>query len=118
LQANFRANGTTAGFWGANTLNKTITFTPGITKTIKVDADVRVPLLFARLFGQSYAKVSATATAARTDSRIMLVLDRSVSMQAGGAMALAVAKAQAFTQSFTPGTDEVGLVVFGGSGIV
>ena len=67
---------------------------------------MRVPLLFARLFGQSYAKVSATATAARTDSRIMLVIDRSASMGAGP-MAQAVAKAQAFTQTFTAGTDEV-----------
>ena len=117
LLANFKANGTTMGFWGANTLNKTITFTPGITKTIAVDANVRVPLLFARLFGQPYATVSASATAARTDSRIMLVIDRSTSM-GSGPMAAAVAKAQSFTRSFTPGTDEVGLVVFGGSAIV
>lgn len=117
LLANFQANGTTMGFWGANTLNKTITFTPGITKTITVDANVRVPLLFARLFGQPYATVSASATASRTDSRIMLVIDRSASM-GSGPMAAAVAKATAFTNSFTPGTDEVGLIVFGGSGIV
>ena len=73
LDANFRADGT-AGFWGANTLNQTVTYTPGITKTIAVDANVRVPLLFARVFGQSYAIVSAAGTAQRTDSRVVMVI--------------------------------------------
>src|SRR6476646_2559514 len=58
LNANFRTG--VNGFWGANTLVKTITYTPGTTKTIFVDANVRVPLLFLRIIGKNYAIVSAT----------------------------------------------------------
>lgn len=116
LTANFRADGT-AGFWGANTLTKSITYTPGITKTIAINAQVRVPLFFARIFGQPYATVSAGATAQRTDSRIMMVIDRSTSMS-GSAIAQVISSAKSFTQTFTEGTDELGLVVFGGSAIV
>jgi hypothetical protein len=127
LAENFKADGT-AGFWGA-TFNKnpTITFTPGITKTISIDAQVRVPLLFARVFGQSYAIVSAAGTAQRTDSRVVFVLDRSGSMntddKAGHSPVTyviddAIANAQSFVQNFTEGTDELGLVVFDGSGVV
>ena len=124
LTANFRTDGT-AGFWGANTLNKTITYTPGITKTIAVDANVRVPLLFARVFGQSYAVVSAAGTAQRTDSRVVLVIDRSGSMNTDDGTGTGtkviqdvVNYAAAFTQRFTEGTDELGLVVFDQTGVV
>ena len=127
LAANFRADGT-AGFWGA-TFNKppTILYTPGITKTIAVDAQVKVPLLFSRVFGQSFAIVSAAGTAQRTDSRVVFVLDRSGSMNtddhAGHSPITyviddAIANAQSFVQNFTEGTDELGLVVFDGSGVV
>src|SRR4051794_17923169 len=78
LNANFQTGVT--GFWGANTMVKTITYTPGTTKTIYVDANVRVPLLFMRVIGKSYAVVAATATATRRDSRMVLVIDRSGSM--------------------------------------
>jgi len=122
LTANFRADGT-KGFWNANTLNKTITYTPGITKTISVDANVRVPLLFARIFGQPYAVVAAAGTAQRTDSRVMMVIDRSGSMNASdgnGSTVIAdvISYAAGFTQRFTEGTDELGLVVFDETGVV
>jgi len=122
LAANFRTDGT-KGFWNANTMNKTITYTPGITKTISVDANVRVPLLFARIFGQPYAVVSAAGTAQRTDSRVVMVIDRSGSMNTsdGGSstvIADVISYAAGFTQRFTEGTDELGLVVFDETGVV
>jgi len=122
LTANFRTDGT-AGFWGARNLQKTITYTPGITKTVTVDANVQVPLLFARVFGQSYAVVSASGQAQRTDSRVVMVIDRSGSMNTSdGAGSTVIADvvnyAAAFTQRFTEGTDELGLVVFDGSSVV
>src|SRR5215471_10728300 len=116
LNANFRTDGT-AGFWGANTMTKTITYTPGITKTVAVDAQVRVPLLFARIFGQTYAIVSAAGTAQRTDTRVILVLDRSLSLSSTMVTNIK-SYATTFTQSFTEGTDELGLVVLGGSSVV
>ena len=122
LQINFPTNGT-PGFWGATHLTPTITYTPGITKTVSVSATVRVPLLFARIFGQPYSVVSAVAVATRSDSRVVLVIDRSGSMDTSdgaGSTVMADAKsfASGFVQKFTPGTDEVGLVVFDGSAVV
>ena len=115
LAANFRTDGT-AGFWGANTLQQNTAFTLGTSKSISVDASVRVPLLFARIFGQSYATVSASATALRTDSRVVLVLDRSGSMS--GVIDQVLAAAQTFTKSFTANADEMGLVALSGSSLV
>jgi Mg-chelatase subunit ChlD len=123
VRANFLTDGT-AGFWNATNLQITATYTPGITKTIAVNATADVPLLFARIFGQSKATVAAAGTATRTDSRIMLVIDRSGSMaktkgsDGNYPITDAVNDAVEFTQSFTPNTDEVGLVVFDGSAIV
>ena len=121
LNANFRTG--VAGFWGANNLVKTITYTPGTTKTIKVDAQVDVPLLFLRVIGKNKATVTAMATATRRDSRIVLVIDRSGSMtqtQSDGNTAIedVVSYAQGFTQKFTPGVDEMGLIVYDGSAVV
>ena len=124
VKANFLTDGT-AGFWGATNLQVSPSYTPGITKTIKVDASAQVPLLFARIFGQPTATVTASSTATRTDSRIMLVVDRSGSMtnpsgsgDGNSAITDAINKAKQFTQSFTSGTDEVGLIVFDGSATV
>lgn len=84
---------------------------------------MRVPLLFMRVIGKSYAIVSTTATATRRDSRMVLVIDRSGSMtqvQRDGNTAIqdVVSYARGFVQKFTPGTDQVGLVVFDGSAVV
>src|SRR5205823_257320 len=88
-----------------------------------VSATANVPLLFARIFGQTNALVAATATATRGATRVVLVIDRSGSMNnstGGGSTAIADLKgyAAAFTQRFTGGFDELGLVVFDGSAVV
>jgi hypothetical protein len=121
LSANFQTG--VAGFWGANNMQQNITYTSGTTKVIQVDASVDVPLLFLRVIGKTKSTVTATAIATRRDSRMVLVIDRSGSMtqtQSDGNTAIAdvVSYAQGFTQNFTPGTDEVGLVVYDGSAVV
>jgi len=122
VDANFQTG--TAGFWGANNLQVSTTYTPGITKTIVVNATADVPLLFIQIFGQRKATVSAAATATRTDSRIMLVIDRSGSMartkltDGNYPITDAVNDAIEFTNSFNAGQDEVGLIVFDGSAYV
>ena len=83
LNANFRANGT-AGFWGAFNLTPTIAVSLGTTKSVHVTATADVPLLFARIFGFPTARVSAAAMATRRDSRVVLVIDRSGSMNTIG----------------------------------
>jgi von Willebrand factor type A domain/Putative Flp pilus-assembly TadE/G-like len=122
LKANFHADGT-AGFWKANNLVPTIDVTLGTTKTIKVNAAVDVPLLFAQIFGYKKTTVTAAATATRKDSRVVWVIDRSNSMnQSDGSGGTVIGDVKSFTlahvQDFTPGVDEVGLVVYDGSGVV
>ena len=113
LNANFPT-----GYWGTKNLTPYITYTTNIAlHTITVGATVDVPLLFLRLLHQNIATVGATATATRRDSRIVMVLDRSGSM-AGAPIASLILGATSLTNAFTPPGDELGLVVFGSTGIV
>jgi len=121
LNANFRTG--QAGFWGSYGLTPTVTVTTGITKTVTVNAVVTVPLLFMRLLHENSATLTATATATRRDARIEFVIDRSGSMNAAdgaGSTVIAdlVTYAKGFTEQFTAGYDELGLVVFSGSAVV
>lgn len=128
LDANFRIGA--AGFWSsfgsgtAGALAPTITVTTGITKTVTITCSVQVPLLFMRIFGWNTATVSATGTATRRDARIEFVIDRSGSMNTTDSTTglnvinELVTSAQGFVQGFTPGYDEMGLVVFDGSAVV
>ena len=121
LNANFRLG--QPGFWAAYNLSPTITVTTGITKTVTVTASVTVPLLFMRIMGFNATTVSATGTATRRDARVELVIDRSGSMNTSDGAGSTVIQdlvtyAQGFVQGFTPGYDELGLVVFSGSGVV
>ncbi len=122
LDANFRLN--SAGFWAAYNLTPTVTVTTGITKVITINASVSVPLLFMRILGWNSATVSATGTATRRDARIEFVIDRSGSMNTTDSttginvITELVTKAQGFVQGFTPGYDEMGLIVFDGSAVV
>ncbi|HLH20863.1 MAG TPA: VWA domain-containing protein [Bryobacteraceae bacterium] len=122
LKANFRADGT-AGFWGARNLVSNINVTLGTTKTITINATADVPLLFARIFGRNTSTVAASATATKKDTRLVLVIDRSGSMNTsdghgGTVINDLINYAQGFTQKFTEGNDELGLVVFDGSAVV
>ena len=88
-----------------------------------VNASADVPLLFMQIFGQRKATVTAAATATRTDSRIMLVIDRSGSMASDAVDGResrhstdAVSEAIAFADSLEPrAATRSGLVVFDGS---
>jgi Flp pilus assembly protein TadG len=105
------------GYWGSRNLQRTATFTQNLsTKTVTISASVDVPLFFMRIFGNDHSTVAVNAVATRTVSRIELVLDRSGSMQNNiGALRSA---ATGFVQKFTPGVDQMGLIVFGGSAFV
>lgn len=112
LNANFPT-----GFWGTTNLTPNITYTSSFTShTISVSATVNVPLLFARIFGQSQLTTVASAVATRKETRVELVLDRSGSMSGEEASLQALAKQ--FVASFISGYDELGLVVFGSSAVV
>jgi hypothetical protein len=84
-----------------------------------------VPTFFLRVLGYPNVLIVAFGRATRSDSRIVLVFDRSGSMNTddkSGAgttvMQDAVGNAKTFVAGFIEGSDEVGLVVFSGGAIV
>jgi Flp pilus assembly protein TadG len=82
-------------------------------RTVTVTVSVTVPTFFMRILGFNNSTVAATGQAARRDSNIMLVLDRSNSMNnsSGSCSALGSA-ALTFVNQFVEGRDQVGLVTF------
>jgi hypothetical protein len=108
------------GYWNTGPVQKNITYTnvQGV-QTISVSAKTSLPLTFARMLGPATtgSTVVVSSQAVRKITRVMMVLDRSGSM-AGAPFTAMKAGAQWFAAQFTPGYDEVGLVVFSGSGLV
>ena len=105
------------GYWGATVPAPTVVVTEDNTyksRSVSVTSTVTAPLYFLRLLGQTTANLSATAQATRRDVNIMLVIDRSSSMAANGAIAPTITAAQSFVNLFAPGRDIMGMVVFGG----
>lgn len=120
LRANFPT-----GFWGTRNLTPTITASNTLgTHSISVSATVEAPLLFMRVLGGSTSLVAASALSTRKDTRVVLILDRSGSMDATDPVShlnvftTMKTSAKNFVGMFTPGSDELGLVVFSTSGIV
>jgi Mg-chelatase subunit ChlD len=104
----------------ATNISSTVTgpTTNGSIQTMSVNAQADLPLLFTR-FIQNTQTIKVTASASRQDVNLVLVLDRSSSMNvvSNGTTACAkmVAAAQDFTNQFEDGRDQLGLIVFGGS---
>ncbi len=92
----------------------TVTFaqTGTHTRTVSVQATATVPLYFMRILGFNTATMSATGQATRRDANVVLIIDRSYSMQLAGACSTMIASAQNFVNYFVDGRDELGLVTF------
>jgi len=109
------------GFWGATNITLSTPAVDSTTvpnyRTVSITASVQAPLYFLRVFGSTSSTISVTTQAARRDAMVMLVLDRSSSMNYAfqGSTACAILKPDAiqFLSNFAPGRDMVGLVVFG-----
>lgn len=117
------------GFWNASlpslpNNNPTITVVNGLSKSVTVYAKANVPTLFMRILGFNQATVSAIAQAARRDARFVFVLDRSGSMAttklSDGKYPIDDVKSEAaaLIKGFTRNEDEIGVIVFDGSGVV
>jgi hypothetical protein len=107
-----------AGFWGCTTqIDPTNWVDPGDTNSkirkLYYRASATMPLYFLRLLGKTTATVSGFAIAQRRDANIMIVLDRSGSMNS--AVGDLVTSAKWFVSQFAVGRDKVGLVTFGGT---
>jgi Flp pilus assembly protein TadG len=122
FQANFKAN-----YWGCTVSAPTVGVTQNTShmRYVTVSASAISPLYFLRLLGKQTATIAATAQAQRRDVNVMLVLDRSSSMGAAGALPTGSGNnngqwpvlnaATSFVNQFAVGRDYVGLVVFGGA---
>ena len=83
-------------------------------RTVTVNATRRAPLYFMPILGEHYADVNVIGQATRRDSNVIMVLDRSGSMQINNSVTPMKNAAVKFAQSFANGTDQLGLVVFNG----
>ena len=115
----FNANFPTA-FWGATNITLSNPAVDNVTvpnyRSVSVTASAQAPLYFLRILGQNSTQLTVTTTAGRRDALVMLVLDRSASMNSfQGPTACSILKTDAaqFLSNFAPGRDMVGLVVFG-----
>src|SRR5579862_8210456 len=116
-----------SGYWHTSGASATVTVDSSSVpnyRAVNVTATVTAPLYFLRVFNQPSSVINVSSQAGRRDVMMMLVLDRSNSMNqivAGtGQSACAIMKsdAAAFVNYFAPGRDEIGLVVFSGSTFV
>ena len=118
----FNANFPTA-YWGTTNINLAAPTVDSVTtpnyRSVTTSATVTAPLYFLRVLGQNTTLIAASSQAGRRDVALMLVLDRSSSMNLAfqGTSACEIMKTDAvqFLNYFAPGRDMVGLVVFGSS---
>lgn len=115
-QQYFRAN-FPEGLYGTTnlTFNATVQESGYRTRTVSGVASVTAPLYFLRLLGQDTATMSTRATASRRDVNLILVLDRSGSIEQGGATTAVKNSAISFVSKFAEGRDRVGLISFSGN---
>lgn len=109
-----------AGFFTTRNRTRTaaVAETAFRTRTVTVTASVDAPVYFMGMLGYRYMTVRAEGRASRRDINLILVLDRSSSMQASGSCAPMKAAALQFITMFANGRDRLGLIVFGASSIL
>lgn len=99
-------------YWNATA---TVQVTPAEServRTISVQAQATVPLLFMPALGVPQAVVAAAGQSSRRDLNIIMVLDRSGSMADSGSCGPMKAAAQEFVDLWSNGRDTLGLVTF------
>ena len=70
------------------------------------------PLYFMRVLGLTTSTVAAQGRASRRDVNLVLVLDRSGSMQSAGVCGIMTNSAISFVDKFTEGRDRLALITF------
>jgi Flp pilus assembly protein TadG len=84
-----------------------------LIRHVIVTANTDAPSYFMRFWGRTSTHLTGFSEATRRDSVIMMVLDRSGSMNTpGGACAQMKAAAKTFTGSFSQQRDRIGLITF------
>lgn len=90
----------------------TVTETADRIRIVHITATATAPLYFLSMFGQRNVTVGASSQASRRDVNVVLMLDRSTSMNDSGACAPMKAAAKNFVEKFANDRDKVGLVSF------
>lgn len=81
-------------------------------RNVTITATTTVPTYFMRFLNFTSTTISATGNASRRDVIVMMVLDRSGSMQNANACGTMKTAAKLFTGQFAAGRDQIGLVSF------
>ena len=81
-------------------------------RNVTITASTWAPTYFMRWFAKTIAQLAASGNASRRDVVVMMVLDRSGSMQNAGACGSMITAAKLFTGQFAAGRDKIGLVSF------
>jgi hypothetical protein len=109
-------NANMAGAWSPLN-NQTMTITwptpPPKTTIVRVAGGVDAPTYFMRILGFNSVRIEATGEASRRDVNIMMVLDRSGSIQDAGACDDLQAASKNFVDQFVDGRDRIGLITYG-----
>lgn len=110
---------TTFFFTNSVTVNQTTDVTIDETvanqRTVSVTGHANVPTLFMRWLNFTSTNVNASATVTRRDVNIVLVVDRSGSLQASGSCGAVQQASVNFVNKFSNGSDNVGLITFASS---
>ncbi|MEZ5355993.1 MAG: VWA domain-containing protein [Bryobacteraceae bacterium] len=119
-QAVFAANFPTGSMeTSAPTVGAIVEEVNNVTRRVTVSAGVTPPVYFMRYLGWGSAgktlRVNVIGQASRRDINLMMVIDRSGSLQSAGACDDLEVAAQAFTNLFANQRDRLGLITFGGS---
>lgn len=85
------------------------------TRTVEVSGGVPAPVYFMRVLGFDTTTVRAFGKASRRDVNVMLVIDRSKSLDLAGSCDDVENAALAFIDLFANDRDKLGMVSFGGS---
>jgi Flp pilus assembly protein TadG len=93
----------------------TIDETVANQRTVAVTGHANVPTLFMRWLNFTSTNVKASATVTRRDVNIVVVMDRSGSLQTSGSCAAVQQAAVNFVNKFSNGSDQLGLVTFAAS---
>jgi Flp pilus assembly protein TadG len=105
-------------YWGTSNDDASISVAEDNTthlRSVTVTAYADAPLYFMRLIDSTSPTVRVTTVGRRRDVNVMLVLDRSGSMQQAGAVPSMENAAISFVRRFAGGRDKVGLITYGGT---
>jgi Flp pilus assembly protein TadG len=96
----------------APTVNVLVTETALRIRTVRVDARADIDTMFMRYLSANPVAINVAGTASRRDVNLVMVLDRSGSMNSNGGCAALRSAAASFAQRFANYRDRVGMVSY------